>query len=184
MITDEIIKLYKLTGSNRVKLQGQQQLYERVLYGFTDEQKLDILRDYMIQKSNKVYPSIPELRNFTQKYKKHTFENKIQQNEVLPKPLCIFQKPELRDLFVEVIKQAHLKGVCFSPYAKSLGLKFGNSIYISNGRFRNKRDNFRLAINEAKQQNKDYFEKFKNKLDFMEEATLAKYCGFDLFGDE
>ena len=178
MITDEIIKLYRLTGQSRVKLQTQSELYERSLNGFTDEEKLQIIRDYATFKSNKNYPSIMDLKRFAFNYKKETSQLE-EHKEELPPPHCSFKKPELQELFLEVVKKAHISGVAFSPYAKSLGLKLGNRFFMKDGSLFNKIYLWEDKITEAKKQNPSWFEKFKD-LDFIEQATLAVYCGFDL----
>jgi hypothetical protein len=60
-----------------------------------------------------------------------------------------------------------------------LGLKFGNKIFVKDGKFYNKIYLWEEKIAEAKEQNPSWFEKFKD-LDFIEQATLTVYCGFDL----
>lgn len=177
MIINEIIKNYKLTGQTKVKIQGQAELYERLFNGFDEQEKIQIIQDYICYKSNKVYPSIMDLKKFITGYKNNSYVE--EPKEQLPPPNCTFKKPELRELFIEVVKLAHIEGIAFSPYAESLGLKFGNKLKVENGRFVNKIYRWEEIINEAKETNKEYFKLFQN-LDFIEEATLTKYCGFDL----
>ena len=50
---------------------------------------------------------------------------------------------------------------------------------MKDGKFFNKIYLWEENIAEAKKQNPSWFEKFKD-LDFIEQATLAVYCGFDL----
>lgn len=178
MITNEIIKLYRLTGQTRVKLQTQSELYENSLNGFTDEEKLQIVRDYATYKSNKNYPSIMDLKRFAFNYKKETSQLE-EHKEELPPPYCSFKKPELQELFLEVVRKAHISGIAYSPYADSLDLKFGNKIFVKDGKFYNKIYLWEEKITEAKEKNPSWFEKFKD-LDLIEQATLTVYCGFDL----
>lgn len=180
MIINEIIKLYRLTGQTRVKLQTQSELYEKALNSFTDEDKLQIIRDYATFKSNKNYPSIMDLKRFAFNYKNET-ERAGSQKQELPPPHCVFKKQELQELFLKVVKKAHTAGIIYSPYADSLGLKFGNNFFLKDGKFYNKVYLWQEQIAEAKKINPSWFEKFKD-LDFIEEATLAVYCGFDLVG--
>lgn len=170
-----IMSEYRLTGISRVKIKSQAKLYADLFLTYSDDEIKAVINDYMVYKTNKVYPSVSNLKTFMNKFYNTEYkEPQTPSNERRPK--SCFKNQEENETFLQVLEEAHSKGLCFVPYFKAQGIPFGSKHTIKDGKLYNQIWDWEDAIENAKKYYPDHFYEYPTA-NFWEQATIARICG-------
>lgn len=171
---DLIIRKYVLTGISRIKVSKNSQLYDRIFQRYNTKEIEQIIEDYMTYKSNKVFPSVTDLKKFIAM--QYNTDYKPETSSKAHKPTCVFSGGDEKDTFQKICQKAHAEGVCFIPYYHEQGVEFGNRNIIKNGKLYNRGYDWDDAIDNARKRNPSYFHQYPTA-NYLEQATIALICG-------
>lgn len=171
---DLIIRKYVLTGTSRVRVTKNSQLYDKIFERYSDKEQEQIIQDYMEFKSNKVYPSIPDLKKFIATH--YSTNYKTQKTNRSKKPFSMFIDRVEQEEFNGICRKAHIDGIIYIPYCQEQGLKFGNRNILRDGKLWDKYYDWDDAIDRAKKMNPSFFEKYPHA-NYLEQATIAWMSG-------
>ena len=171
---DLIIKKYVLTGISKIKVMKSAQLYNHIFEGYSEEETEQIIKDYMTYKSNKVYPSITDLKKFiSAQYNVNYQEDTTYKNF---KPHCVFSNINEKEEFQKICQKAHADGVYFIQFYNDQGIKFGNRNIVKDGKLYNRGYDWDDAVERARKRNPSYFHQYPTA-NYLEQATIASMCG-------